>query len=135
MKLDDDSSKKEGRRTSKSRSPKRKLKSDDKAAEKHNEEKDKSLQAKEDKRQEEEVERERLKLAEEAKRMDRTVMLIGLSVRADERVALEPHGGYAQTCHSRELGAKKVLGKVAVDAAVWVELTGDTRVGVHPAAV
>eukprot|EP00930_Biecheleria_cincta_P097830 TRINITY_DN89518_c0_g1_i1.p1 TRINITY_DN89518_c0_g1~~TRINITY_DN89518_c0_g1_i1.p1 ORF type:complete len:164 (-),score=33.36 TRINITY_DN89518_c0_g1_i1:159-650(-) len=97
MTLDDDSTQTGRRKANKSRSPKRKQTSDDQSLEDHKKDKGKALQSKEEQRQQEEVERERAKLAEDAKRMNRTVMLVGLSVRADERDVFEFFSGRAGT--------------------------------------
>eukprot|EP00931_Biecheleriopsis_adriatica_P090314 TRINITY_DN64317_c0_g1_i1.p1 TRINITY_DN64317_c0_g1~~TRINITY_DN64317_c0_g1_i1.p1 ORF type:complete len:159 (-),score=37.20 TRINITY_DN64317_c0_g1_i1:82-528(-) len=81
---------KRGRRDEKSRSRSQKRRRKDM-------EDEKALRAREEQRQKEEEERERVKLAEDAKRMDRTVMLVGLSLRADERNVFEFFTGRAGT--------------------------------------
>eukprot|EP00434_Breviolum_minutum_P012120 symbB.v1.2.010686.t1/scaffold685.1/size172784/4 len=57
--------------------------------------KEEAVQRREEQRQKEEEEQERQKMADDARRMDRTVMVVGLSTRADERDVFEFFSGRA----------------------------------------
>mmetsp|Transcript_6802 Transcript_6802/g.14697 ORF Transcript_6802/g.14697 Transcript_6802/m.14697 type:complete len:178 (-) Transcript_6802:48-581(-) len=104
------SKKKEKRERSRSRSKRRRReekKGKDKAEDEEEDEeyskrrdeerkkKEESLKAREEQRQKEEEEQERQRMLEDAKRMDRTVMVVGLSTRADERDVFEFFSGRA----------------------------------------
>eukprot|EP00933_Yihiella_yeosuensis_P065748 TRINITY_DN6971_c0_g2_i1.p1 TRINITY_DN6971_c0_g2~~TRINITY_DN6971_c0_g2_i1.p1 ORF type:complete len:164 (+),score=43.30 TRINITY_DN6971_c0_g2_i1:114-605(+) len=92
------------RKRDRSRSRRRRRDDDDeepkeKAArrEKEIQKKEEEMQAREQARLQDEEEQERIKLADQAKRMDRTVMIMGLSPRADERDIFEFFSGRAGT--------------------------------------
>eukprot|EP00437_Effrenium_voratum_P020340 CAMPEP_0181453248 /NCGR_PEP_ID=MMETSP1110-20121109/29627_1 /TAXON_ID=174948 /ORGANISM="Symbiodinium sp., Strain CCMP421" /LENGTH=153 /DNA_ID=CAMNT_0023577561 /DNA_START=44 /DNA_END=502 /DNA_ORIENTATION=+ len=99
--MGEEKEKKKRKERSRSRSKGRKQKDDEedeeyqKRRDAERAKKEEALKKREEQRQKEEEEQERQKMEEDARRMDRTVMVVGLSTRADERDVFEFFSGRA----------------------------------------